>query len=324
MWHKIINFLRKAEKFALSIILKLYRFFAFVFGKLKAFFDRSGRVFLRNFALAVAVLYVIGAVAFGLRLYKQQRTDKIDLWVSCIYPFPVANVGRSLHFSKELLFKIKWAENFAAKTQTDIPEDLPRQILDDMMSDAMIMQEASRLGVRINQKDVDQRFDIVIQEIGNEERAVEYVESYYGMTLGQLKRQAVPKIITEEIKQREFIGIKAKHILIKDDAKAAEVLQKVKDGGNFDELAKEFSEDTTTRDNGGLIADGEYFYRGSGLAQEVENALFALNKGQNSELVKSELGNHIFYIEDKTGHIDLSLDAWLEQIKNKYRNRVWI
>lgn len=324
MWHKIIDFLRKSEKIALSVILKIYRSLAFVFGKFKIFFDKSGRIFLRNFVLALIVLYVIGGVAFGVRLYKQQRTDKIDLWASYIYPFPVANVGRSLHFSRELLFKIEWAENFATKTQTEIPENLPRQILDDILSDAMIMQEASRLGVRINQKDVDQRFDIVIQEIGNEERAVEYVESYYGMTLGQLKRQAVPKIVTEEIKQREFIGVKAKHILIKDDGKAAEVLQKVKDGGNFDELAKEFSEDTTTRDNGGLIADGEYFYRGSGLTAEVENALFGLNKGQYSELVKSELGNHIFYIEDKTGHIDLSLDAWLEQIKDKYRNRVWI
>jgi len=324
MWSKIINFIRKIEKIALVGVLAVARFFAKLYQLMRAFWLRSGRAFAKNLIFALAILYVIGAVAFGFRLYKQQRTEKADLLASYIYPFPVANVGRSILFSKELLFKMEWAKNFANKTQTDIPADLSKKILDDMVSDAMVMQEAGKVGVRINQKDVDSRFDIVIQEIGNEERAVEYVKSYYGMSLGQLKRQAVPKIVTEEIQQNKFVKIKVSHILIKDDKKAAEVLQKVKDGGNFADLAKEFSEDTSTKDAGGVIASDEYIYRGSGLTKDVEDALFKLNKDQKSELIKSEMGNHIFYVTDKAGEIDLSLDDWVAKLKEKYKNRIWV
>lgn len=324
MWQKIISFLRKSERIILKAVLKIARFFILIWKKFYGFCQKNGMNCLKNIAYALAILYVIGAVTFGLRLYKQQKTAQIDLWASYIYPFPVANVGRSVLFSHELLYKMNWAKTFAENTQSSISNDLAKRVLDDMVSNAMIMQEASRMGVRISQHEVDKRFQIVISEIGNEERAREYVESYYGMSLSQLERQAVPSILSEEIKSRKLAHVKLRHILIKDEAKAKEVLQKIKDGAKFEDMAKEFSEDTETKENGGLLADGEFIYRGSGLSQDMEDAVFKLSKGQVSDLVKSDMGNHIFLAEDKVDGLDVSFDTWVEKLKDAYRNRTWI
>ncbi|REJ77598.1 MAG: hypothetical protein DWQ47_14600 [Acidobacteria bacterium] len=78
--------------------------------------------------------------------------------------------------------------------------------------------------------------------------------------------------------------------------KAQEVLQKVNEGGDFAELAKEFSEDPGSKDNGGLyenIAKGQF-------APEFEEAALKLEPGQvTPEPVKTDFGYHIIKLEKK-------------------------
>ncbi|MEZ5346213.1 MAG: peptidylprolyl isomerase [Pyrinomonadaceae bacterium] len=79
-------------------------------------------------------------------------------------------------------------------------------------------------------------------------------------------------------------------------AKADEVLKKAKDGGDFAELAKEFSEDPGSKENGGL-------YENVPMGQMVpafEKAAVALQPGQIApELVKTKFGYHIIKLEKK-------------------------
>lgn len=64
----------------------------------------------------------------------------------------------------------------------------------------------------------------------------------------------------EEYKKKlpEVQEVKAKHILVKEEDKAKEIIQKIKDGGSFEELAKENSTDGTASLGGGtwLLCQG--------------------------------------------------------------------
>lgn len=79
-------------------------------------------------------------------------------------------------------------------------------------------------------------------------------------------------------------------------AKAEGILNQIKNGGNFEELAKKNSDDPGSAAKGGDLPP---FQKGAMVA-EFEQAAFALQtKGQLSGLVKSQFGFHIIQLIDK-------------------------
>ena len=99
--------------------------------------------------------------------------------------------------------------------------------------------------------------------------------------------------------------IKARHILValSPDAdekaeketkeKALKVLQELKAGGDFTELAKKYSDDPSVKDNGGDLG---YFSKGQ-MVKPFEDAAFALKEGELSEPIKTQFGFHIIKVE---------------------------
>ena len=77
-------------------------------------------------------------------------------------------------------------------------------------------------------------------------------------------------------------------------AKAEEVLKRVKAGENFENLAKEYSDDGS-KQNGGDLG---WFGKGR-MVPEFEQAAFALQPGQTSEIVESQFGFHIIKNEGR-------------------------
>jgi len=320
----IFGALRKFEVGVLKLAVRFGHILAAFYRRLERIFAPFFKVYWKTIIICLVILYLIGSVVFGVRLYSQKRFEKPDLYASYIYPFPVANTGKSILFDKELQQKVNWARTFASETQSQVPADLYARILQDMVNDSNGLQDASRLNIRITQKDINDTFDLVIQGIGTKEQATQYIKDYYGMSLGQLEQQAIPKIAQEKVREQYFVRVVARHILIKDDKKAADILDKIRKGGNFNDLAKDNSEDQTTKDNGGLLADGEFIYRDSGLIDPIEQALFKLKAGQVSDLVKSDFGNHILKIDQRQGSINQTMDNWLQSLRKKYPTRIWV
>lgn len=96
--------------------------------------------------------------------------------------------------------------------------------------------------------------------------------------------------------------------------KADEILKKAKaTGADFAALATEFSEDAGSALNGGSLG---WFGKGQMVAP-FENAAFALEKGQISDLVKTVYGFHIIKVEDRRQSVKP-----LEQVAPEIRNQL--
>jgi peptidyl-prolyl cis-trans isomerase D len=122
--------------------------------------------------------------------------------------------------------------------------------------------------------------------------------------------------------------VKVRHILIKTpapgadgkvdskaveaaQAKAEDLLKKIKGGADFAELAKKSSEDPGSASQGGELG---WIQRGR-TVPEFEKAAFSLPLGQTSDLIKSSYGFHVIQVEDKhTPHVK-SLDEVKAEIE---------
>jgi peptidyl-prolyl cis-trans isomerase D len=118
--------------------------------------------------------------------------------------------------------------------------------------------------------------------------------------------------------------IQASHILLKtgegkkeeDVRKRAEaLLAKARSGADFAALAKENSEDDSNKDKGGDLG---FFGKGS-MVPEFEQAAFALEPGQISDVVKTGYGFHIIKLTGKKPATTRSIDEVRTQIEDQLK-----
>ena len=83
--------------------------------------------------------------------------------------------------------------------------------------------------------------------------------------------------------------IKCLHILLKKQSEALIVLDRLKNGESFSNLAKELSIDKASGKRGGDLG----FFRKGMMVKPFEDVAFKLEKGEISEPVKTEFGYHI-------------------------------
>ena len=128
------------------------------------------------------------------------------------------------------------------------------------------------------------------------------------------KKSVTDKQIQKYYDENVYGDISCKHILItpavtdnmsdedktKADKealqKAKDIIKKLKNGESFDDLAKEYSDDTSNKDKGGDLG---YFNTGD-MLEEFEKAAFALKKGKYTTTpVKTKYGYHIILKTDE-------------------------
>jgi peptidyl-prolyl cis-trans isomerase D len=93
--------------------------------------------------------------------------------------------------------------------------------------------------------------------------------------------------------------------------RAEDLLKQIKAGGNFEELAKKYSEDPGSAKEGGSLG---FIGRGR-TVPEFEKAAFSLPKEQISDLVKSSYGFHIIRVDDKQEAHMKKLDEVKDEIE---------
>lgn len=188
-------------------------------------------------------------------------------------------------------------------------------VLDSLIEYNLIVQEAKRQKVKVPKAELEKQFNEIskqfpdkktfrdqLTQMGLSERKLralieeEQVYTKFGEQVQKVK-------VTAKDIADAFVQVQARHILIKTEEgkekeaekKAKEVLGKVKAGGDFAALAKQYSDDPGSKENGGDLG---FFGQGQ-MVPAFEKAAFALKKNEVSDLVKSDYGYHIIQVLDR-------------------------
>jgi peptidyl-prolyl cis-trans isomerase C len=195
---------------------------------------------------------------------------------------------------------------------------LKEQFLDRWVDITLIAQEA-----RDKKLDQDPKIQAKIEDIMNAVLAQEFL---------QREIEGKVKITDDEIEtyykghKEEFTNpesVKARHILLKvpegadekawkeAESKAKDIKEKLKNGEDFAELAKKYSDDPGSKDKGGDLG---FFTKGR-MVPEFESAAFSLKPGELSDPVKTNFGYHIIEVQEKKAASTKTLKEVQAQIR---------
>ncbi|OLN23796.1 peptidylprolyl isomerase [Domibacillus antri] len=207
------------------------------------------------------------------------------------------------------------------------------------MKDKYGPQMEQALQELMQKKVLSDKYEVTDEELEKEvETAKEQLGAQYEMFLAQygldedgfkeflklelLREKAAladVKVTDEEVKEyydKWQPEINVSHILVEDEATAKEVKQKLADGGDFAALAKEYSTDPGSAENGGSLG----WIDNAGRAQfvpEFTEALGKLKVNEVSEPVKSDYGYHIIKITEQKekGSFEDMKDQMTDELK---------
>jgi peptidyl-prolyl cis-trans isomerase C len=137
----------------------------------------------------------------------------------------------------------------------------------------------------------DTFFDVKVRDAVTDAEA----KKFYDAQVAQLKPQ-------EEVH--------ARHILVESKDKAVEIFEKIAHGAEFKQMAKEFSKDPGTKDDGGDLG---FFTRGQ-MVPQFEEAAFKLKAGDVSQPVETQFGWHLIRVDERRDRKPPQFDDVKERI----------
>ena len=173
-----------------------------------------------------------------------------------------------------------------AKGAPDSPE-LRNAVREELIRRELLLQEAKKSGL-------DKKPEVAAQAEAAKQAILirSYVQEY--VNKNPIKDEQL-KSDYEKIKaQVGSTEYKARHILVKEEAEAKTVIDNLKKGAKFEELAKQ-SIDPGSKENGGELD----WAAPSNYVKPFADALTALAKGKYTETpVKSDFGYHVILLDD--------------------------
>ena len=222
-------------------------------------------------------------------------------------------------------------------------------MLNRMIDDILIEQEAARLGIKIPDEDVTGAIENILAQKNLTMNDFEKILENEGMSLEGYKKEVKTQMIRSKVVRRELrtaiavtdeeIGeyyikhraeyegqqaVRIKQIVLlfpeklDDDIKQKlkgdmeAILKRLKAGEPFDKLASQFSQGPTAKQGG----DIGFVERGI-MPPEMEKIAFALEPGQISDVIESPAGFTIITVTDKRGAGTRMIESVRDEIKDK-------
>ncbi len=256
-------------------------------------------------------------------IYAQQTVDEI-----------AAVVDNEIILKSELDYQVRMT---AAQQKIDpSTPGLEQKVLNQMIEDKLAYAQAQIDSIQVSDEEVKQRIDYQINYFEQQYGSQEKVEQLYGMSIEKIRRALEDpvrkQIMVQKLEEKKFGDVDASrreveqffqtykdtigvipekvqiaHIFIipkatekmkeKYKEKAEAILDSLKHGADFAEMAKKYSEDP-----GSAAEGGDLGWVGKGVFYpEFEAAAFALKPGQLSDVVESPVGFHIIQMIEKRG-----------------------
>ncbi len=271
--------------------------------------------------MRIIVLFL--AIILSTNIYAQEVLDKI-----------VAVVDNEIILKSELDFRV---ELVAAQRRMDAKTPgLREQVLNSIIDEKLVYAQANIDSIIVSEDEITRRIDYQIEMFKQQFGSIERIEQTYGMSIEKIRRElrddvrknvmiqrlqeknfAFVETTRREVEEffeiyRDSLGliperVKISHIFrnpkatesIKQSARdfAQALLDSIKAGADFAELAKRHSEDPGSAVQGGdlgFVKRGVFF-------PEFESAAFALDVNQISDVVESPVGFHIIEMLERRG-----------------------
>ena len=229
-------------------------------------------------------------------------------------------------------------------------EDVHKKLLNQLIEDKLVFQEAKNQKIEIDENAIDEQIDNFKKRFKNENE-MEDVMRREGLTLTdmreRLRRQAmIHKLHDTEIRSkivvspmevneyyekntREFSSdgqLRVRSLTIKksnearlkgltDEAaknKIQDLRAKILAGEDFGRLAKQNSEDISAKDEG----LSEWIERGA-MIPVIDEVIFKLKTGEISGVIETEMGYHLFRVEEIRKPYKKNLEEVRDQIYGK-------
>jgi peptidyl-prolyl cis-trans isomerase C len=272
--------------------------------------------------------------------------------VAAELPEVVARVNGEAINKTDLQSAVTQLESRAGRTvPPDQRDRVLRGVLDQLIAYRLLAQESATRNIAVSDGDVDARAAEIRGQFPSDQVFQQTLEQQHmteaefrddvrqglritGLIDAELSARA--PVTAEQVNQfyssnsfQQGERVRASHILIAVPenadaaakeaarAKATEILNQVKAGADFAELAKQHSQDPGSGPRGG---DLDYFERGQ-MVGPFEEAAFALAAGQTSELVETRFGYHIIKVVDKQAARTIPLEEVRGRIEEYLRDQ---
>ncbi len=244
----------------------------------------------------------------------------------------------------------RYEQQMAMMGQTPNPQQLSEikdKVLNGLIDRELLYQESQKVGLKASKSEVDERISALKQRFPSEEEFKKTIEKL-GLNEAGLRSQFEKELAIKALLDKKFAGkvtvtdqemkkfydenpdyfktperVRASHILVKvepnaseaDKAKARQKIEdiqkKVKKGEDFAALAKQYSDCPSSAKGGDL----DYFQRGQ-MVGPFQDAAFAMNVGDVSDIVETQFGYHLIKVTDKKPAGTVSFEEAKDKIKS--------
>lgn len=258
---------------------------------------------------AVLILLVVGA----LLVYGKPESSAAQS-AAKLFPYPAALVGPRIVLAKSIFLEVGMVQTFSEKTGQAVPPpgELRSQVLEKKIEIALAKNELASKNEFVSWQLVNAQVERLSAEQGGVPQVEKVLRDLYGVGIREFRTMVAEQLAFDLLRDRLLSSVSVRHILVAEEGEANDIVKQLNEGKDFAELAKTYSKDAASKDNGGDLG---WVYRGQ-FQGALEEAVFGAELGQVAGPIQTDLGWEIIRVDDKRGVIDKSYEVWLSDAKS--------
>lgn len=214
--------------------------------------------------------------------------------------------------------------------------NLKKAVLNSLIEEKLMLVQAELDSIRVTEDEVNRQLDFQIENFIQQFGSKEKLEQAYNRPLEKIKRELRDEIrnniLIQKVQDQKFARLEVSRFevekffeqykdsigLVPEEVQLSQIfiqaklsdydkevlrrklqaiLDSIKNGGDFAEFAKRYSEDQATAKQGGDLG----FVRRGLFFKEFEEVVFTLKEGEISDIIETPVGFHIAQLVERRG-----------------------